>query len=302
MQVVYTDPVMHPRTFAYESMGTHWSISVWGSLSDAALADLEHEIIARSSAFSALYSRFHHSSLIWKLAEMRGTVAVPHDLVRMLRLYASLHDLSGGKCNPFVGFALSDLGYDEYYSLKPKDVIRPVPPFHEAMRIVDDEHVELLQPVLIDLGAVGKGYFVDQLAEYLTEKGIRRFLVDGSGDVYYRGDGHPIRAGLEHPGDASKVIGVLEFSEASLCGSAGNRRRWGQYHHTIDPHSLRSPQDIIATWVKCDTAAVADGLATCLFFCDPAAFAGEFSFEYCVLNREMRKKNSTGFTAEFFTV
>lgn len=280
-------------------MGTAWAVTIWDALSEAAAAELERTIVADAEAFNALYSRFKKDSLIWKLTETRGKVPVPRDLVAMLRLYEKLHDLSGGKCNPLVGFALSDLGYDADYSLTPKAAIRPVPNFHDALEIVDDETISVQRPCLIDLGALGKGYFVDTIAALLEGKGLTRFLVDGSGDVRYRGD-ESIRAGLEHPADPTKAIGVVLLNNASLCGSASNRRRWRQYHHTIDPFSLSSPEDVIATWVRADSAAVADGLATCLFLTPPELYATDFAFGWAVLDRDYRLTTSPGFAAEVF--
>jgi thiamine biosynthesis lipoprotein len=287
------------RGFAYESMGTQWRMTIWDDIDAAALSVIEAEVIRRSTAFDALYSRFKKTSLIWTLVETTGVTEVPQDLVRMLRLYETLHDLSGGKCNPLVGFALSDMGYDAEYSLKAQETIRPVPNFHDAVRIVDDTHIDMLQPALIDVGALGKGYFVDLLSTYLVQQGIRRFLVDGSGDILYHGDGHSIRAGLEHPADPTKVIGVVEMTDGALCASSGNRRIWAGHNHIIDPHTLVSPEAVIATWVMAPTAALADGLATCLFFTDPSLYA-QFPFEYCILNSEYRAKQSKGFAAELF--
>ncbi len=217
----------------------------------------------------------------------------------MLRLYERLNKLSGGKLNPLVGFALSDLGYDATYSLTPKDTVRPVPELASALRIIDDTHIDLQENVLIDLGALGKGFFVDKIAAYLRRQGVRRFLVNGSGDIYYEGNGTPIRAGLEHPEDPTKVIGVIEIERGALCASASNRRRWGAYHHTIDPQALTSPEDIVATWVRADSAALADGLCTCLFLTEPQRY-GDIPFEYCLLNPEYKIKRSAGFTAELF--
>lgn len=291
---------MEPRVFRYESMGTHWGITVWDAVSDDAFSDLEKTIIALSQDFDRTYSRFIKTSLIWSLTHATGTVEVPAHLVTMLRLYETLYDLTSGHCNPLIGFTLSDMGYDADYSLTPKEHIRPVPSLHDALQIVDDTHIALQESVLIDLGALGKGYFVDIIKTFLQKKGIARFLVDGSGDIYYQGNGTPIRAGLEHPDDPTKAIGVLTFTDGALCASAGNRRKWASYQHTIDPFSLTSPQDIIATWVRADTAALADGLATCLFMTEPETLQHPLSFEYCLLNKDYHIKNSTGFPAEFF--
>ncbi len=289
-----------PYRFSYESMGTHWAITMWDAIDPAQRDSLQQSIIDQSTAFDHLYSRFKKTSLIWALTEKRGKVEVPNDLVKMLRLYETFFRLSKGKCNPLIGFAISDMGYDENYSLKPKETIRPVPDFTKALQILDDTHIELSESVLIDVGALGKGYFVDKIDALLRSQGLVHYLVDGSGDMIYRGNGHPLRVGLEHPGDTSKVIGVLEMQNGAMCGSASNRRKWSTYHHTIDPTTLTSPQEIIATWVMTESAAVADGLATCLFLGDPEQFSAEWAFDYCILNSDYKLKRSAGFAAELF--
>ncbi len=281
-------------------MGTSWKISIWDDLDPSVLLSLQQSIIAQSTEFDQTYSRFIPSSLIWSLTEKRGIVEVPADLVTMLRLYERFFRSTAGKVNPLIGFALSDLGYDSEYTLKPKENIRPVPDFHEALSIVDDTHIELRTSVLIDLGALGKGTFVDKLSSFLRSQGVKRFLVDGSGDIFYQGNGESIRAGLEHPDDPTKAIGVVEMREGSMCASGINRRKWGDRHHVLDPLSLTSPQDILAVWVLAPTAAHADGLATCLFFTEPERLQDEFRFEYCILNTEYRVKRSAGFEAEMF--
>lgn len=290
-----------PLRFSYESMGTKWEILLWDAIDPPSFTDIQRSIIERSMEFDALYSRFKKSSLIWSLTEKRGVVCVPQDLVAMLRLYEKLHALTGGKCTPLIGFTLSDMGYDADYSLRPKEHIRSVPDFHNALRIIDTTHIELFESVLIDLGALGKGYFVDKIAAFLTEQGIRRFLVDGSGDMFYKGNGESIRVGLEHPGDSTKVIGVMELRDGAMCGSGSNRRRWDKYHHTIDPFTLSSPKEIIATWVIGDSAAVADGLATCLFLVGPEQLEQKMTFQYCLLNADYNVQRSAGFAAELFT-
>ena len=289
-----------PQHFSYESMGTTWAVSIWDEIDQTTLDTLQSSIIQQSMLFDQTYSRFIKTSLVWALTEKRGVVEVPEDLVTMLLLYERLNALSGGTCNPLIGFTISDLGYDADYSLKPKDIIRPVPDFQSSLHIIDDTHIELFASALIDLGALGKGFFVDTISRFLRENGIRRFLVNGSGDIFYQGNGQVLRAGLEHPGDTSKVIGVIEMTHGALCASGSNRRKWDKYHHTIDPFSLTSPQDIIATWVMAETAAIADGLATCLFLVEPERFAESYEFEYCILNKDYKVKRSTGFTAELF--
>jgi len=304
------------KTYSYESMGTRWAISCWDDISEEHFSALAREVFRRSQVFDETYSRFKPMSLVWELSKKTGRVSVPKELTELLSWYGQLYRPSHMTLNPLIGFAISDLGYDANYSLKRKDVVRPVPDFLETIRIIDDETIELRENVLIDLGALGKGYFVDKIYEYLEAEGVKKFLVDGSGDIRYSGGlnsasagssgaprerlGEPIRAGLEDPNDPKKAIGVLEMTSGALCASAGNRRRWGNQTHIVNPFSLESPHDISAVWVKADLAVLADALATCLFFVDPEAFGYEFSFEYLILDSARRVKRSGGFNAQLF--
>lgn len=280
-------------------MGTGWEITIWDNLSEKLFEEIKKSVIEQSENFDKTYSRFIKSSLVWKIAEKAGVHEVPQDLTVMLKIYDDLYLPSDCKLNPLVGFTMNDLGYDENYSLKPKSSVQTVPDLKSSLKIMDETHIETAQKVLIDLGALGKGYFVDILHNFLKSKEIKRFLVNGSGDIRYHGN-EPIAAGLEHPTDKNKVIGSIKMSGGALCASGTDRRKWDNYNHLIDPQSLNSPKEIVSTWVTAETAALADALATCLFLTNPDNFTVKYKFEYCLLDRFMRARRSPGFTAEFY--
>jgi thiamine biosynthesis lipoprotein len=292
---------MQPQEFSYEAMGTHWNIRIWDPMEESDFSNLQKEILDRTHDFEQKYSRFRSDSLVCTLAQKTGTFEVPRELVTMLRLYKPLNELSQGKFTPLIGFTLSDLGYDANYSLQPQETIRRAPNFSDTLHIIDDTHIELREPALIDVGSIGKGFFVDIIVQMLRKRGLKQFLVDGSGDAFYEGNGEPLRIGLEHPEDPSKAIGVLTLIHGSLCGSGGNRRKWNKYHHIVDPDSLESPPGILATWVFTkDSTAMSDGLATCLFLTDPERYQKDIAFEYLILNDQYQVKMSEGFGAELF--
>jgi thiamine biosynthesis lipoprotein len=205
------------------------------------------------------------------------------------------------KLNPLIGHSISDLGYDKDYTLTPKTHIRPTPNFLETVQLVDATHIKLTEPALIDLGALGKGYAVDRISDYLRTEGIKEFLVDGSGDIAYQREEGVIRAGLEDPEDTEKVIGVIELrGKGAFCASSGARRRWKGYQHTIDPETLQSPTGVLATWVKAETAVLADALATCLFFAPEGNFRPAHEFESCIMKNGRSVVASPGFHAQLF--
>ncbi|MFS8158645.1 MAG: FAD:protein FMN transferase [Candidatus Roizmanbacteria bacterium] len=290
-----------PLVFSYEAMGCIWNIMLWDQVTNEEFNILKAEVVKKTQGFETTYSRFISSSFLISLSSLRDFVETPPDCVPILRLYKRFYKATEGKFNPLIAGTLEDIGYDPSYSLIPKEIIREAGDFLECVEIIDDSHIRLLKKGLrFDFGGLGKGYFVDIIKDYLEEKSLKRFLVNGSGDMFYKGSGEKIRAGLEHPQDSSKAIGVMEIENGSLCSSASNRRKWGKYHHIIDATTSVSPDEVLATWVRADTTVIADGLATCLFFTPPEILQKEFDFQYCILNKEMKVKKSKRFKAELF--
>lgn len=301
------------KKISYESMGTSWEISIWNEISDEELAVLNKEIFEMSDSFDKTYSRFIRTSLVWKIAESAGEYEVPEDFINMLKMYIDLYESSGKKLNPLVGFTISDLGYDDVYSLKKKSDIRPTPDLFDTVEILDGHlssfKIKTILPVLFDFGALGKGYFVDKISDHLKERGLKRFLVNGSGDIYYSGgigfeEKIPITVGLEHPNDPTQVIGTTVMTKGSMCASGINRRKWGESHHVIDPLTSRSTsaeKGILAVWVIAQSATLADALASCLFFVPPEnLFEKGLVFEYVIMNTDNLIKKSDGWKGVFF--
>lgn len=283
----------------FESMGTNWKITIWDHISSHKLNVIKKQIIQMADEFDSAYSRFQKKSFVKKIENKIGKIKVSTDFINMLFLYTKLNQLSDGMINPLIGNTISDLGYDENYSLQKKSLIRKTPQLSNAIEIIDSTYIKKNLPCLFDFGALGKGYFVDLISFLLYQEKVKTFLVNGSGDIYYQGE-KSITAGLEHPNDPKKVIGTLPLQNAALCASGINRRRWKEANHIINPVTHKSASEIIATWVIAESAALADGLATALFLCPPENFLKEFRFEYFILNKNYKVKRSSGFNAKLF--
>jgi thiamine biosynthesis lipoprotein len=288
------------KKFSWQSMGTSFEVSIWDEISEDIFLDITETVIALSEDFDQKYSRFKRTSFVWQIAEKTGKITVDEDFMAMLKMYFDFFKLSDKKFNPLIGNMISDMGYDDQYSLLPKETIRSSPDLEKTVTILDESTISIAEPVLFDVGGVGKGYFVDKVSSLLKEKGLKHFLVNGSGDLLYEGNGEAMRAGLEHPQDPKKAIGVIELQKGALAASGSNKRNWGKYHHIIDPLSASSPNTIVSSWVLAESAVLADVLATCLFLCPPENFTSNFQFEYLLLDSNMRVTKSDGFNAELF--
>jgi FAD:protein FMN transferase len=165
----------------------------------------------------------------------------------------------------------------------------------------DGTSIATWQPLVIDVGAVGKGYLVDIVSEILREAGFTQFVVDGSGDMRHSGESI-FRVGLEHPFDSRLAIGVANLQDCALCASAVNKRAWGDgLHHILDARTGVPVRDVVATWVVADDAAIADGLATALFFTRAEHLAESFRFSYVRMFADGRAEISQNFDGEIFS-
>lgn len=218
-----------------------------------------------------------------------------------------LHAATADAVDPLVGRDLELLGYDRTYSLTTaSDLVRAEAHARERASwskhvIRDGTSLVTRRPLVIDVGAAGKGYLVDLVSEILREAGFTRFVVDGSGDLRHVGESG-IRVGLEHPSDPSLVIGVVNLKNRALCASAVNRRAWDDgLHHVLDARTGVPVRDMVATWVVADDAATADGLATALFFTRQEHLAEVFRFSYVRMFADGRAQISQNFDGELFS-
>jgi uncharacterized protein with FMN-binding domain len=150
-------------------------------------------------------------------------------------------------------------------------------------------------PLVIDVGAAGKGYLVELVSEMLRTAGVTDYVVDGSGDLRHSGQS-AVRVGLEHPFDPTSVIGVSNLRNAALCASAVNRRAWADgLHHVLDARTGNPVHRVVATGVVAEDAATADGVASALFVTAPEKLAETFSFAYVRMFADGRAEVSENF-------
>lgn len=282
-------------SFAFEGIGTSWELSTPEPL-DAAL---RVRLLQAVEDYDHGFSRFRADSLVAALEREAGTVALPAAAAELGRIFSTLYRLSGGTVTPLVGGSLAQLGYDARYSLTPAGPAVAAPRWEDVLEW-QGTTVSSSVPVVLDVGAAGKGQLVDLLAGVLRADGITQFLIDASGDMLHSGPA-PLRVGLEHPYDPTQAIGVVELGGQALCASASNRRTWGDgLHHVLDASTGRPVETVVATWALAATALEADALATALFLVEPAVLEEEFDFSWLRVFSDGRAAFSGAFEGTLF--
>jgi thiamine biosynthesis lipoprotein len=157
----------------------------------------------------------------------------------------------------------------------------------DEIRIPDDAE--------LDFGGFGKGWLIDDLGRLLRDEGYDQFVINGGGDILVSSPS-PIEFALEHPTDSTKKIGTTRISQGALAVSSSVKRAWKQgdksYHHIIDPRLGGSSDSvIISTYVKADSALIADTMATLLLIApeQDETLRQQFSLETILLNQRQLK-------------
>lgn len=280
---------------SFEAIGTSWEISV--AMPVELAGNVSRVIADRIDMFDAVYSRFRSDSLVTQINKKPGTYLFPADAEKLFRFYRWMYERTHGRVTPLIGSLLSDAGYDATYSLKPHK-LSPVQAWDTVMNYSQGE-LTVSSPVLLDFGAAGKGYLVDIICGVLEQYGVKDYCVDAGGDMRAQGD--ELMVGLEHPLDRAMAIGSIKLKNKSICGSAGNRRQWGSYHHILDPSTMRPVSEIAAVWVIADSAMIADGLTTCLYLEPHPARYTDYDFEYVILFSDGRVGASATLKPQLFT-
>lgn len=283
-------------TWVFEAIGTRWEVESEQPVEEETRA----RVLLAVEEVETVWSRFRDDSVVSRAAREGGAWALDVSADRLLTFYDALHAVSDGAVTPLVGRTLADLGYDPEYTLRPRTDVAAVPSW-EVVRW-DSPVLTLEEPVLLDVGAAGKGFLVDRVVDVLDRAGYRRVTVDASGDLLHRGE-WPLRVALQDPRDHARAIGVVEVGAGWAVAASGvDRRRWGAgLHHVLDGRSGEPTQEVLATWAVARDAMTADGLATALFFVPPERLAEQWDLRWVVMHADGSVRWSRDLSVEVFT-
>jgi FAD:protein FMN transferase len=128
----------------------------------------------------------------------------------------------------------------------------------------------------VTVDGIAKGYIVDRMARVLEGRRVRRYLIDGGGDIRVSGlaeGGRPWSIGVRDPRRAHVLPDRIELEQGAVATSGSYERYFDpehRYHHIIEASAGRSPVESESVTVIAPAAMAADALATSLFIMPPA--------------------------------
>ena len=235
-----------------------------------------------------IYSRYEDVNNVYTINNSETPLEVDPKLADLLSFSKEMHTLTGGKINIAMGSVLSI--WHEYREAGLNDPTKAQVPTLDELKeaskhtdinslVVENNTVYLKNSKLkLDVGAIAKGYAIEQIALWMEEEGITGYLLNVGGNIRIVGDkpdGEKWQIGLENPdGDEEEpYIEYLSLGAGYSMVTSGSYQRYytvegKNYHHIIDPDTLYPATGYKMVSVINKDSGLADALSTALFCMD----------------------------------
>lgn len=266
--------------------------TIVGYEADQAAFDANCERIAQELAYyHKLYDIYHaYPDVVnlYTVNESAGVapVAVDPELLVLLETALDGYTVTKGATNVAMGSVLAIWhAYREAANAEPAEAQLPPMDQLEAAAahcdpadvILDTDRgmVYLADPALrLDVGAVAKGFALQQIAEGLRETQVEGYMLNVGGSILPLGskpDGSDWIVGVQNPDITSEqsYLCTVGLQDMALVTSGAYQRYYEvdgvRYHHIIDPNTLMPSQNFISVTILGPDAALADALSTACF-------------------------------------
>lgn len=250
------------HTFRHEAMNTEFEVVIAQLGVDHALARHAAALVfAEVDRLEEELSRFKPTSAIWRLSLLKAgqTAQVDFAAWDCLSLAKAVHAETKGAFDITLG-PLMRLWKNPDGSQRvpmPGELESARQRMGMALFDLDADHLRVTvhaDEMLFDLGAVGKGYALDQAVRILEQEGIESaFLSAGESSLVGTGPlGWPVNLHLEKPSSLRLMGDALSCSGFEVQGS-----------HLMNPRTMEPvPVEARRSYVLAPTAALSDALST----------------------------------------
>ncbi|MDH7602414.1 MAG: FAD:protein FMN transferase [Armatimonadota bacterium] len=265
---------------AFEAMACEFRMLIWHPDEYYArqVAELALDEISRLEKKLNCFDPASEVSYLNTWGYARDVIVSP-ELFEVLQLAKQVHEETGGAFDVTVGATVNlwrsaerlrsepDLTAVKQAAEKTGSGFIKLNPANNSVRFAREG-------LLINLGAIGKGYAVRKAAQILSQYGISSGLISSGNSTVYtlgrRPDGRPWRVGIRHPRYTNDRLTTVELEEQALSTSGGLRQRdlnvVELYEHIIDPSTGKPARtDLVSASVLAADPAVADALSTAFY-------------------------------------
>ena len=206
-----------------------------------------------------------------------GEVKVPvsPDLLKVVQRGVYWGKLSNGAIDISIGPAIKLWEFNSERPVIPdkKNLVDAAKFINYKDIIIEGNSISLKKKGMsLNLGAIGKGFAVDQAIRELKKLGIKSGVINAGGDLRAFGlitGKRPWHIGIQHPRKPEQIIVSLDIKDKGIATTGDYQRYFiknkARYHHILNPQNGWPTNKTISATVVADTVMDADALSTALF-------------------------------------
>lgn len=260
------------HTVSFPAMDTYITFTACGDGAEAAISEAQNRITALEHMWSVTYE----GSDIYAVNHAEGqAVEVSDETAELIEYALSMAEQTDGALDPTIYPILTAWGFTTEQNRIPSESeisgLLSFVGYENVQR--NGNSVQIDHGMMLDLGAVGKGYAGDIAADILRKNGITSALLNIGGNIQTIGgkpDGADWRLGIKDPTGMGNV-GILQVSDLAVVTS-GNYERYftgddgTKYGHIIDPATGYPVNNgLLSVSIIAKEGKMCDALSTALF-------------------------------------
>ena len=267
-----SEDATEPHSVSFNAMDTYATITAYGKKAESALSAAQKRFLELEKMWSVtdeasdIYAANHSGG---------GAVTVSDETAALLDFTLQMSTKTGGALDPTIYPVLTAWGFTtEQYRIPSEEEIDALLENVGYENVsLEGKTIQLEEGMMIDLGAVGKGYAGDIISDLLRKNGITSALLNLGGNVQTIGtkpDGSKWRIGLQDP-NGEGTIGVMEASDVAVITSGCYERYFigsdgKKYGHIIDPKTGHPVDNgMLSVTIIAEEGRLCDSLSTSLF-------------------------------------
>lgn len=236
-----------------------------------------------------IYHDYDGINNIKTINDKAGTepVKVDRKIIDLLIFSKEAYIRTNGKCNAALGSVLEiwhkyreeGINDPENASLPPEDILKSAMEHTDIDKIIIDEKASTVYladaEMSLDVGAVAKGYAVEQVCETVKAQGYTSVLISVGGNVKAVGGRNsnviPWDVGIQNPDTESDKPMLFEVNDIDKSVvTSGNYERYYtvdgvEYNHIINPETIMPATYFRSVTIICSNSGIADELSTAIF-------------------------------------
>jgi thiamine biosynthesis lipoprotein len=260
------------------AFGTTYNIVFYGSSDTKTIQKGIDSVITRVNKSVSTYL---YNSDISKINRGDSTLVTDTIFRTVFNISKNIYKLTDGYFDPTIGVLRNAYGFGDTKPIQKlnKLTIDSLMQFvgFDKVQHTPEGNIKKQHPqIYLDFNAIAKGYGIDCIGNYLSEKGITNYLIELGGEILTKGT-HPETqkpwiVGIESVTsdlDNRSIVTKVALQNAAMATS-GNYRKYRvdsitgrKFVHTINPkNGMAEPSDVTSASVIAATCAEADAYAT----------------------------------------